>query len=290
MAVYAIGDVHGCLVELRRLLERLAFDPGRDRVLFVGDLVNRGPDSLGCLRFVRNLGQRAGVVVGNHEINVLRQFFSAGSSQAEPWQGELGRVGDCDDLVDWMSRLPLVLHDKETDFFVMHAGLHPLWSMAEAVEKSAAVGRLAGGLLGAADFYSTWDRMAPLDAQGERKMVACEDQMIFTRIRLTALDGRPVWPVEARKAGMANPYGPPPVGFPYQPWYRVRRWGTGEKVVYGHWAAMGLDLNPFSKGLDSGCVYGGRLTAIRLDHPDLPVIQVDCPNHAGTAGQGGEGG
>ncbi|HIJ82635.1 MAG: Bis(5'-nucleosyl)-tetraphosphatase (symmetrical) [Magnetococcales bacterium] len=288
MAVYAIGDVHGCLSDLHRLLDLLVFDPARDRLLFVGDLINRGPSSVECLRFVRSLGPQAQVVMGNHEVNILRQIAMAGTSYAEPWQRELDRTGDRDALVDWISRLPLLLHDQETGFFVVHAGLHPLWSMEEAMEKAARVGRLAAGLERVMTFYAPLDRPVHTETFQAERRAAWEDQTIFTRIRLTAANGRPVWPEEAREIGMSDPYACPPAEFSLQPWYRVRRWPADEKVVYGHWAALGVNLHDHSKGLDGGCVYGGRLTAIRLDHPELPVTQVPCPNHA-SVGQGGEG-
>ncbi|MBF0603284.1 MAG: symmetrical bis(5'-nucleosyl)-tetraphosphatase [Nitrospirae bacterium] len=282
MAVYAIGDVHGCLLELQRLLDRLAFDPIKDRLLFVGDLVNRGPDSMGCLRFVRNLGHRAAVVMGNHEINVLRKSAAPDLPYGEPWQGELDRASDREAIIDWISRLPLMHHDRETGYCIVHAGLHPLWSMEQALAKAAALSQLSCGLDRVADFYSPLTRPGLSEEQRDWLRTAWGDQAVFTRIRLTDdFDGRPVSPEEARKMGLIDPYVPPPAGFPLQPWFQTRVWKPGEKVVYGHWAAMGLTLNAHSKGLDSGCVYGGHLTAIRLDHPDLPVIQVACPNHAG---------
>jgi len=289
VAVYAIGDVHGCLLELQRLLQLLRFDPARDRLLFVGDLVNRGPNSLECLRFIRSLGTRAEVVMGNHEVNLLRQMAAVDAPPVEPWQKTLTRVSDRDTLLDWISRLPLMLQDRETGFVVVHAGVHPSWSLDEAMTRAGKVMRQAGGLDRLETFYApaakrTVDPTEPPDPL----RIAKDDQTVFTRIRLTAPDGRPVWPEEAKKAGLSDPYAPPPVGFSFQPWYQVRRWTSGERVVYGHWAAVGLALHPHSKGLDTGCVYGGRLTAIRLDHPDLPVTQVDCPNHSRTDA-GGEG-
>lgn len=281
MAVYAIGDVHGCLLELQKLLDSLAFDPIRDRLLFVGDLINRGPDSMGCLRFIRNLGRRAEVVMGNHEINILRNIAAPGIPHLESWQGELVRASDRDELVDWISRLPLMHYDQETGFFVVHAGLHPLWSMEEAMAKAAVVSRCSSGLDRVVDFYSSLNRLGVSGDRKNRLQAAWGDQAIFTRIRLTDWGGAPVSPEEARKAGLLDPYAPPPEGFPLQPWYRMRVWKPGEKVVYGHWAAMGRMLNAHSKGLDSGCVYGGTLTAIRLDHPELPITEVACPNYVG---------
>ncbi|MBF0133587.1 MAG: symmetrical bis(5'-nucleosyl)-tetraphosphatase [Magnetococcales bacterium] len=282
MAVYAIGDVHGCLSELQKLLDLLAFDPIKDRLLFVGDLVNRGPDSLGCLRFVRNLGERAVAVMGNHEINVLRKIATPNIPYGEPWLTALDQAVDREVLIDWISRLPLMHEDRETGFFVVHAGLHPLWSMEQALSKAAAIHGLAGGLHRVRDFYSPLKRSDFSEEQQNRLRMAWDDQAVLTRIRLTDdFDGRPVSPEEAKKMGLADPYGRPPEGFPLQPWFQTRLWKRGEKVIYGHWAGMGLTLNAHSKGLDSGCVYGGHLTALRLDHPELPVTQVACPNHAG---------
>lgn len=281
MAVYAIGDVHGCLEELQHLLRLLAFDTERDRLLFVGDLVNRGPHSLACLRFVRNLGVRHQVTLGNHEVNVLRQFARGGPTTIEPWQSELYRAPDRDALIDWISRLPLMLHDKETGVFMAHAGCHPFWPLEDALNKAAVLGQRAGGLEHVATFYAPLKHLTQPDPQEKARHLAWEEQNLFTRIRLSTPDGRPVWPHEARLAGMSDPYAPPADGAPFKPWYQVRYWHPHEIMVYGHWAAMGFHRTPHALGLDSGCVYGGHLTAIRLDHPDLPITQVACPCYVG---------
>ncbi|MBF0423305.1 MAG: symmetrical bis(5'-nucleosyl)-tetraphosphatase [Magnetococcales bacterium] len=281
MAVYAIGDLHGCFQELHKLLDLLKFNPGSDRLLFVGDLVNRGPDSLGCLRFVRDLGPSAGVVAGNHEINVLRLVAKGGIPTMEPWQEALHRAPDRNDLIDWMSRLPLMLHDQETGFFVIHAGCLPAWSLSDALAKARQIGLMAAGSDRVMTFYAPLKPPSPGTPEEEKRRSAWEEQNLFTRMRLTTRDGRPIWPQEARRLGLANPYTSPPPDSPCPPWYQVRRWQPGEKVVYGHWAAMGLILTPNAMGLDSGCVYGGRLTALRLDHPELLVTQVPCPRYHG---------
>ncbi|MBF0414723.1 MAG: symmetrical bis(5'-nucleosyl)-tetraphosphatase [Magnetococcales bacterium] len=279
MAVYAIGDVHGCLEELHHLLHRLAFDTERDRLLFVGDLVNRGPHSLACLRFVHNLGTRHQVILGNHEINVLRQFAKGGPATREPWQDEWNRAPDRDALLDWVSRLPLMLRDEETGIHLAHAGCHPSWPLDEALARATTIGRMSGGLEHMATFYAPLNRSPRAHPREELRRLAWEEQNLFTRIRLCAPDGRPVWPHEARQSGMHDPYAPPAEDAPFQPWYRVRQWHPNELMVYGHWAAMGLNRTPHTLGLDSGCVYGGHLTAVRLDHPDHPVTQVACPRY-----------
>ncbi|MBF0108616.1 MAG: symmetrical bis(5'-nucleosyl)-tetraphosphatase [Magnetococcales bacterium] len=281
MAVYAIGDVHGCLASLRQLLEVLSFSPGQDRLLFVGDLVNRGPESLECLRFVHGLGASAQVVMGNHEVNILKLFASKGSTWMEPWQKTFRGAPDCELLLDWMARFPLIIHDSDTGCHVVHAGLSPLWSLSEAMVHADRVTRMMDQLERRIDFFAPLTRHPPIKSCGREEWHKNRDTLsIFTRIRLTARDGRPVWPEEARKAGMIDPYAPPPDGFSIQPWYRVRYWEAGETVVYGHWAAIGLALHDHSKGLDSGCVYGGHLTAIRLDDPAFPITGIPCPCYA----------
>lgn len=263
MAIYAIGDIQGCHAEFVRLLDKCRFDPGRDRVWLVGDLVNRGPESLGVLRFVRGLGAAATVVLGNHDLYLL--MLAAGHSRRNK-DDTLARVleaPDRDELLDWLARRPL-LH-VEGDYAMVHGGLPPAWSVPRAAELAREVEHaLRSGQ--AREFLRNLHGNQPerwsdsLQGWPRLRMIV----NALTRMRFCTADGRLV--LEAK--------GPPdkaPAGS--LPWFRApQRASRTHTIVFGHWSALGFHRSEGLIALDSGCVWGGKLTAVRLD--DGEVIQV----------------
>lgn len=263
MAVYAIGDVQGCYAPLGRLLDKLAFDPTCDRLWFVGDLVNRGPESLQVLRLVRDLGPAATVVLGNHDLYLL--MVAAGFSRRGK-DDTLARVleaPDRDELLAWLAQRPL-LH-AEGEYVLVHAGLLPAWTVAQAgacareVEAALAGARARKFLLHLqgdqpdrwAESLAGWDRL--------RFIVN-----VLTRMRFCTADGR----LSLRAKGAPEKAPPDTL-----PWFRVPGPARGERtVVCGHWSALGFYRGEGIIALDSGCVWGGKLTALRLD--DGAVFQV----------------
>ena len=214
-----IGDIQGCLAPLDRLLRRLALGSG-DRVYCVGDLVNRGPDSLGVLRRVRGLGAQS--VLGNHDMLLLR--LAAGSTRREA-PAELRpvlRADDAAELLDWLAERPIIHLDG--DVVVVHAGIHPAWTDLAAVAPAV-------------------NRALPAHLAGPH-------------------DGRIAFATEVRHCdaeGRRPARDDPPPGPPFQPW---DHWYAGARTVaFGHWARRGLVVGPRVRGLDTGCVYGGQLTA-----------------------------
>ncbi len=262
MTTYAIGDVQGCYEPLRRLLDVVGFDPAADRLWFAGDLVNRGPDSLAVLRFVKCLGAGAVTVLGNHDIHLIcRAAGVTGAKRLDTLDGVLA-APDRDELVEWLRRLPLVHRDG--GYVLSHAGLLPQWSTGVAVELAGEVEtRLRG-----ADYGKFLRR------QAGRPVEAWSDDLdgperwscilgVFTRLRCCTADGR-----------MALSFSGAPADAPegYSPWFTWRRGPTDETVLYGHWATLGFYRENGTVCLDSGCVWGGPLTALRLD--DGQVFQV----------------
>ncbi len=287
MAIYAIGDVHGCLPELRALLAAIAFHPGRDRLWFVGDLINRGPDSLGTIRFVRGLGEGAVVVMGNHEGRAVAKLSGQEDRGLLPFYQEMQSAPDALALGTWLRALPLLHYDRTLGISMVHAGLSPAWSLSRACGYSAALGRIFRDRSASQTFFQGWNN-AVLDEEPPRTERLDHLRFAFavmTRLRLCAPDGRPLWPTHPLVSRLANPHAfvPSPEtqspDFSFRPWFEQRPATEKGHIVYGHWAAAGLTLNLCTKGLDSGCVYGGRLTAMRLDHPDHPITQVDCPQY-----------
>jgi bis(5'-nucleosyl)-tetraphosphatase (symmetrical) len=265
MATYAIGDVQGCCDELEALLRALDFEPSRDRLWFVGDLVNRGPRSLDVLRLVRRLGDAAVTVLGNHDLHLLA--IARGAAHLRPADHTLLPVleaPDRDALLDWLQARPMLHHDATLGVTMVHAGLPPQWDIALArrcaAELEAALrGEHSGRLL--ADMYGNqpdlWDEA--LEGVDRLRFVT----NALTRLRVCDTAGR-----------LLLKYKGPPAKMPagVVPWFRVPgRRSSGARIVCGHWSALGYHDGDGVLALDTGCVWGGRLTAQRLDAPEPPV-------------------
>jgi bis(5'-nucleosyl)-tetraphosphatase (symmetrical) len=256
LPTYAIGDVQGCFDELEQLLEKLAFS-GKDRLWFVGDLVNRGPKSLEVLRFVKGLGERAVTVLGNHDLHLLTQYEGFERARKDDTLEDLLGAPDAKELVDWVRTRPMV--HSEGGVAMVHAGLLPQWSIDRALALGGEVERALRGknykaflknMYGSkpdtwSDSLAGWDRL--------RVIVNA-----MTRMRFCTPRGK----MEFSK-GKRAPRG-------YRAWYTYRK----ESIVAGHWSQLGLKLTKGVALLDSGCVWGGALTAMRLE--DRVLFQVPC--------------
>ncbi|MBF0214873.1 MAG: symmetrical bis(5'-nucleosyl)-tetraphosphatase [Magnetococcales bacterium] len=279
MAVYAIGDVHGCLPELKALLKAIDFRADRDRLWFVGDLINRGPDSLGVWRFVRDLGESAVTLMGNHEVRALSGLSGRPDRAFSNQMAFVAEAPDRDALYAWLRGLPLMHHDAALRARMVHAGICPGWSPEQALERAARVQAILRDDLRIGPFFAATpdtfpDRDPPPEDETARDHFALA---VMTRLRLCHPDGRLVWSVPGARGGLA--FRPDPDS-PYRPWHRVLDgWPEDEWLIYGHWAVAGLTRHGPFLGMDSGCVYGGRLSAVRLDHPDAPVTQVNSPGY-----------
>ena len=272
MSTYAIGDIQGCYDQLRRLLDRLAFDPGCDRLWFVGDLVNRGPQSLETPRFVRSLGSSAITVLGNHDLHLLvvAEGF-AKKHRSDTLDAVLG-APDRDELLAWL-RHQNMMH-VEQGYALVHAGLLPQWSIGQAHALACEVEQaLRGG--GHREFMRRMYGNEPArwhdELAGFDRLRVITNAM--TRMRLCTADGAMEF---THKTGLVNP----PPGF--MPWYDVPQRATRDTaIIFGHWAALGLIVRPDVIALDSGCVWGRELSALRLD--DRVIFQCGCREMAGTA-------
>ena len=274
MSTYAIGDVQGCYDPLRRLLDTLQFDPARDTLWFVGDLVNRGSQSLETLRFVRSLGASAVTVLGNHDLHLL--VVAAGVRK--PHHGDtldsiLG-AADRDELLDWLRRQKMMHADA--GWAMVHAGLLPHWSIPRALE----LGREVENALQGAQYDDLLRNMYGNEPAQWRDELTGYDRLrvivnAMTRLRLCDAQGRMEF--GHKTAPAAGPAG-------YMPWFEVpHRASAGTPVICGHWAALGLSLNADVLAIDTGCVWGRTLTALRLE--DRRVAQCDCAALLGTASE-----
>jgi bis(5'-nucleosyl)-tetraphosphatase (symmetrical) len=272
VATYAIGDVQGCQDALAALLDEIGFSRTRDMLWFVGDLVNRGTQSAAVLRFVRSLGERAIVVHGNHDLHTLAVMAGKARRRADDTLGDLSAAPDRDELLEWLRLRPLLHVDRE--YVMVHAGLLPSWSLAQAADLAAEVEaalrapthrELYASLYGAKP--AAWSD----SLQGAERLRVIVNAM--TRMRFCTPDGAMDFSVKG-EVEKALPG--------YLPWFEVPdRKTRGVPIVCGHWSALGLRITPDLLALDTGCVWGGRLTAIRLE--DRRVFQAACARAADPA-------
>lgn len=269
MARYAIGDVQGCNEALQTLLHALRFSPDRDQLVFVGDLVNRGPDSLGVLRFVRHLGAAARTVLGNHDLHLLALHHDAGR---KPRDGDtLDAVLAAPDrtaLLDWLILQPLVIDDAAHGDLFLHGGVVPGWTLddvlghARAAEQDLRADPPA--FLGAM-YGNRPEHFADAATAMDRHRFTIN---MLTRMRYCHADGR----IDLKLKG-----APGLQHAPWLPWFEhADRRLTERRIVFGHWSTLGLLRRPGLLALDTGCVWGGQLTAANLDDPEAPVTAVQC--------------
>ena len=266
MATYAIGDIQGCFTSLMALLNRVAFDPARDRLWLVGDLVNRGPDSLRTLRFVRDLGPAAVTVLGNHDLYLLMVAYGAVRSRGkdDTLQAVLD-APDRDALLAWLRTRPLM--HLENGFAMVHAGLLPGWTVTQARALAREVEGALAGPYHAELLHNMWGSEPAAwhdDLSDYARMRVIVNAM--TRMRFCTPDGSMDFKVKGEVA--KAPKG-------YLPWFEVPgRRSADTTVVFGHWSALGLRVEPRLLALDSGCLWGRELSAVRLE--DRAVFQVAC--------------
>ncbi len=271
MATYAIGDLQGCFEPLQRLLEKVRFDPARDRAWFVGDLVNRGPDSLACLRFVRGLGDAAVSVLGNHDLHLVCVGEGIERTRRRDTLEEVLAAADRDELLAWLRHRPL-LH-VEGGYAMVHAGLVPEWTIARARELAAEVEATLRGpryrdflthMYG--DQPTRWD-----DAlTGFDRLRVIVNAM--TRLRVCDGSGAMVLGFKGEPGEASDAW---------TPWFDMPgRMSTDRPIVCGHWSALGVCMRADLLSLDSGCVWGRGLTAVRLD--DRALFEVSCRSVAGA--------
>ncbi|MCP3852718.1 MAG: symmetrical bis(5'-nucleosyl)-tetraphosphatase [Gammaproteobacteria bacterium] len=258
MATYAIGDIQGCFDALIMLLEKIHFDPEKDTLWFAGDLINRGDKSLETLRFIKNLGDSAISILGNHDLTLLA--LSQGNEKVKHHTlHAILEAPDRDELIDWLRHRPLLHHDKKLGYTMIHAGLPPQWDLStaqncahevEQVLRGSEYSEFMANMFGNKpkkwkEDLSSWKRL--------RFITNC-----FTRMRYCKPSGKLNFkekgPVGSQKKGLI-------------PWYEVPDRQTNDnKIIFGHWSTLfGKTSHPNVFAIDTGCLWGGSLTAIRLD-------------------------
>lgn len=262
MAIYAVGDVQGCFDELEELLRHIRFQPIKDRLWFVGDLVNRGPKSLEVLRFVSELGRNARVVLGNHDLNLIAVAAGVRNLRPQDTVQDVLDAPDSNELIDWLTEQPLLVREPGIPYTMVHAGLAPQWDVAEA----AMLAREVETVLTGSDRPGFLQHMYGNKPDRWKKELESWKRLRFitnalTRIRYVDSDGR----LDLTESG---PPGSQPDSL--VPWFESKkRRSHDEPILFGHWATLQLEqkLDPVHRvyHLDTGCVWGGHLTALRLD-------------------------
>jgi len=265
---YLVGDLQGCCDPLERLLQTLDFSPSRDRLFLLGDLVNRGPDSLGVLRRLRALGGAATCLLGNHDLHLLAIAHGVRKPHRSDTLDPILQAPDRDDWLNWLRQQRLAVWDA--GWLMVHAGVLPQWDAArtvalagevEAMLRSPDLGEFLTQMYG--NEPARWD-----DALTGVSRWRCAVNAL-TRLRFCTADGEMEF---ATKDGA----GDAPAGF--LPWFEVPGRATqGTPVAFGHWSTLGLIDRPDLLALDTGCVWGGRLTAVRVDGGRREIVQVECP-------------
>jgi bis(5'-nucleosyl)-tetraphosphatase (symmetrical) len=282
MKTYVIGDLQGCAHEAGLLLERIAADAHaieEARILLVGDLINRGPESLTALRRMKTLSETSGgrveALLGNHDLHLLAVAAGVQKASRSDTLDEILAASDRDELIAWLRRRPLAMFVDA--HLLVHAGVPPQWTAEQTMRLAAEVETVLRGD-GWVDFLAQmygnepdrWD-----DALTGIPRLRCIVNAL-TRMRLCWPDGRMDFLHKESDKG--------PEGSDLMPWFDVPgRRTAGVTVVFGHWSALGLVLRPNLVGLDSGCVWGGKLTAVCLD--DRGLLQVDCPEYQEHSGK-----
>jgi bis(5'-nucleosyl)-tetraphosphatase (symmetrical) len=268
MARYAIGDIQGCCDELKALLARCKYSADRDELWFVGDLVNRGPQSLETLRFVRSLGAGATVVLGNHDLHLLALAYgSKRKAKDGDTLQEILAAPDRDQLLEWLTGRPLAVYDEPRGDFLVHAGLVPEWTPRAAAKLAREVEAMLR-----ADARSLFDSMYGNKPDRWSDNLRGMDRLrfiinAFTRMRFCRKDGS----VDLKTKG-----APGEQAEDLLPWFDMPdRQSTGVRVVCGHWSTLGYRRRADLLSLDTGCVWGGALTAVDLD-ADEPPVQLKC--------------
>ena len=266
MALYLIGDVQGCDDALGRLLDQAAFSPSRDRLIVLGDLVNRGPASLAVLRRLVALGDSAQALLGNHDLHLLALACGARPMHRLDTLGEILAAPDRDALLAWLRTRPLM--HLENGFAMVHAGLLPGWTVTQARALAREVEGALAGPYHADLLHNMWGSEPAAwhdDLSDYARMRVIVNAM--TRMRFCTPDGSMDFKVKGEVAKV-------PKG--YLPWFEVPgRRSADTTVVFGHWSALGLRVEPRLLALDSGCLWGRELSAVRLE--DRAVFQVACP-------------
>lgn len=268
MAIYAVGDIQGCLKPLHCLLEQVGFNKNTDQLWCAGDLINRGPESLETLRFIRSLEQSATIVLGNHDLHLLAAAMGQGRTKAKDTLDEILSAPDKKQLVDWLLQQKLIHTDENQQWVLVHAGIPPIWTVSQALTYAQEVEnvlRSDNTNLFFANMYGNEPAVWNESLTGAERWRIITNYL--TRMRFCSHNGE--LELTCKLGADQAPKG-------YEAWYKLpNKLQPEQTVLFGHWAAINGETNhPQLIALDTGCVWGRTLTLFRLD--DRRRFQCDC--------------
>ncbi len=272
MAVYVVGDIQGCYKALKKLLKSVGFNYDADRLWLVGDVVNRGPDSLKTLRFVKDLGEQAVTVLGNHDLHLLATYYGDHKPRSSDTFQPVLKAKDCDDLMEWLRYRPLLHHDVDLNFTMVHAGIYPGWS----ISKACALAQEVETVLQAErkqyrkfliEMYgndpATWSE----DLAGMERLRFITN--VFTRMRFITADKGLDLKAKGSPDNACNSA--------VKPWFELKQSAIKHnRVVFGHWSTLTTGQYGRCYALDGGCVWGSRLTTLRIDKKTPRWYSLPC--------------
>ncbi|UCB53948.1 MAG: symmetrical bis(5'-nucleosyl)-tetraphosphatase [Thiotrichales bacterium] len=273
MAIYAIGDIQGCYDELKQLLEKIQFKDDRDQLWFTGDLVNRGPKSLQTLRMIKAMDANVTAVLGNHDLHLLATAYDHLKPGKKDTLDEILDAPDREELLHWLRSRPLMHVDRKLDVVMLHAGLHPAWS----IEQAQSLAHEVETVLQSDDHVSFYRHMYGDKPRNWSNKLNGWPRLrfitnIFTRLRYCDENGK------SRLSAKGAP-GTQPQGL--RPWFEIdTRRSKDNRIIFGHWSTLALLKDyPYSNvyPLDTGCLWGGRLTALRIDETLYNRTSIACP-------------
>lgn len=268
MAVYAIGDIQGCFSELEKLLKKIHFNPQTDQLWFVGDLVNRGPRSLDTLLFIKSLHNSAHCVLGNHDIHLIACYTGAQKCKPKSSLNQILEHAEVDNIIDWLRKRPFVHHDAELTWTMVHAGLLPEWDLTATLYYAKELETQLQG----EHYVDLINNIYGEQPNQWHESLSHYDRWriiinAFTRLRFLDQHG-------CIDFDYKGPLGKQPKHL--HAWFDVPRKSQDMNIVFGHWSALGLKKTPNLLGIDTGCLWGGQLTAARIDCQPAEIYTLDC--------------
>ncbi len=269
MATYAIGDIQGCYKQLKQILKKIEFNSDKDTLWFAGDIINRGPDSLKTLRYIKSLGDNAITVLGNHDLHTLAVANGRGKQGKKDTIQPILDAKDSDVLLDWLLHRPLMHYNEKHHVCMVHAGLHPKWNLEQALDCAAEVENVLQGPKSHEFFHHMYgDKPAKwsqhLDGWDRLRFIT----NTFTRMRY--IDSKQKLCLKEKGAPGHQPEG-------IVPWFQHDRETADLQIIFGHWSTLKDPKVPGLYPLDTGCLWGGKLTALKVNSKMSKLSTIKCP-------------
>ena len=269
MATYAIGDIQGCYKQFLKLLDKIEFNPGKDRLILTGDLVNRGPESLPVVRFAMQHESSVDMVLGNHELHLLTVLEGTKPKRPADNFDDVISAPDYREIREWLCTRPMAIHDLALNILVTHAGVHPDWTLEQCLEYAREIEQILQSPRREKMFMKMFGNKPGRWSESHKRWKRARFIInALTRMRYFTASGKMDF-LEVRPPGRHEPG--------LVPWYVFpNRKAIDATIVFGHWSSLGVFQAPGLLALDSGCCWGGRLSAARLDCSPFEIYSVRC--------------